>query len=108
LIRAFAPMPGRVFAVTFSRDGERIAVGSSTGSGGEVRVYHPCEGQLIWQQSSPCGIYTVAFRPDGGEVAAGGFDGQVVLFDARTGAIVRKFVPVPLATAPGVAAKGGS
>jgi WD40 repeat protein len=108
LIRAFTPMPGRVFAVAFSRDGERIAAGSSTGSGGEVRVWHPCEGQLIWRQPSPCGIYTVAFRPDGSTVAAGGFDGQVVLFDAHTGAPLRKFVPVPLATAPGVAAKGGS
>jgi hypothetical protein len=38
----------------------------------------------------------VAFRPHGHEVAAAGFDGEVVLLDAATGAPVRQFVPVPL------------
>ena len=42
------------------------------------------------------GIYTVAFSPDSATLAAGGFDGMVRLHDARTGAMKREFVPVPL------------
>jgi WD40 repeat protein len=96
LIRAFAAMPGRVFAVAFSADGEHVVAGSSTSGTGEVRVYHACDGEQLWRHESPCGIYAVAFRPHGHEVAAAGFDGEVVLLDAATGAPVRQFVPVPL------------
>ena len=41
-------------------------------------------------------VYTVAFRPDGREVAVGGFDGMLRIYDPDTGALVRQFVPVPL------------
>ncbi|HLQ38604.1 MAG TPA: c-type cytochrome domain-containing protein [Planctomycetota bacterium] len=99
LIRAFAAMPGRVFAVAFSSDGERIVAGSSSSGSGEVRVYHPCDGKQLWRYESPCGIYTVAFRPDGELVAVSGFDGNVVLLDAETGARVRQFPAVPLGSA---------
>jgi WD40 repeat protein len=108
LIRAFAPLPGRVFAVAFGADGERIVAGSSTGHGGEVAVYHPCDGERIWQQPWPCGIYTVAIRSDGALVAAGGFDGKVALFDAERGTVVRKFTPVPIVGAPPESAKAGA
>jgi hypothetical protein len=44
-------------------------------------------------------IYTVAFRPDGKEIASGGFDGLVYLNDPQTGKLIKQFVPVPVDSA---------
>jgi len=41
-------------------------------------------------------VFTLAFRPDGKEIAVGGFDGQVRLFDSVTGTLRKAFVPVPI------------
>ena len=37
-------------------------------------------------------VFAVAFRPDGVQVAVGGFDGHVRLFDVATGKLVKDFV----------------
>ena len=37
-----------------------------------------------------------AFRPDGKQVAIGGFDGSVRLHDAETGQLIKTFLPVPI------------
>ncbi len=39
LIRKFPPLKGRIFDVAISRDGKRIAAGSSLDGSGEVRIY---------------------------------------------------------------------
>ena len=41
-------------------------------------------------------MFAVAFRPDGKQVAVGGFDGKVRLYDATTGKLVKAFVPVKI------------
>lgn len=96
LLRAFAPLPGRVFAVAFSADGERVAAGSSNRGSGEVRVYQASDGAELCRYVSQGGIFSVAFAPDGETLAAGGFSGEVLLLDSRSGAVRRRFVPVPL------------
>ncbi len=96
LVRAFDPMPGRIGAVAFGKDGQRIAVASSFADGGEVRVYDAADGKLVWSHPEPVAIFTVAFSPDGSAVAIAGREGVVHRLDGATGAELGKFVPVPL------------
>ena len=100
LLREFAAMPGRVFGVAFNQDGTRIAAGSSSDGTGEVRVYNAADGAVVWKAEIPeGGIYTVDFSPDGKTVAAGGFDGDVRLFNAEDGTLIKRFLPVEIAGA---------
>ena len=86
LIRQFGAMPGRIYAVEYSRDGRRIVAGSSNQGTGEIRVYNAASTQLICKfQGEPGPIYTARFSPDGHQVAAAGFSGKVLLMDAATG-----------------------
>jgi WD40 repeat protein/mono/diheme cytochrome c family protein len=97
LIRAFPPLPGRLFAVKFSPDGNRILVGSSNDGTGEARVYQSADAKLVAELEGERGpVYAVAYRPDGKEVASAGFDGLVRLNDPEDGKLLREFVPVPL------------
>lgn len=98
LIRKFDAMPGRVFDVKFSRDGERIVAGSSWNGAGEVRVYNVADGKTLAMASIPeGGVFAVAFSPDGKFIASGGFDGLIRYHDAATGQLLRVFSPAPLA-----------
>jgi WD40 repeat protein len=42
------------------------------------------------------GVFALAYRPDGKQVASAGFDGVVRLNDVETGKLIKEFVPVPL------------
>jgi len=100
LIRAFSPLPGRIFAVKYSHDGNRIMAGSSSDGKGEVHVHQAADGKLVSKLEGQRGaVYAVAFRPDGKEVASAGFDGLVRLNNPDDGKLVREFVPVPLTNA---------
>lgn len=103
LIREYGRMPGRVFDGDFNADGSRLVAGSSEDRAGYARVYQTDDAALVCELAGQKGpVYAVAFRPDGTQVASGGFDGLVRLSDAQTGALLREFVPVPL-EAPAVA-----
>ena len=97
LIRAFDALPGRVFDVRFSKNGEVIAAGSSSRGTGEVRVYRAADGEEAWRFEAPGGVFALGFHPLSDELATAGFDGMVRLFDAQDGRLKREFVPVPLA-----------
>lgn len=104
LIRNYETMPGRLFEVRFSRDGGRIACGSSKDNTGEVRVYQTDDAKLVSKLAVPQGgIYALAFNPAGTQVASGGFDGIIRLSDAASGELIKEFPAVPLS--PAVAAK---
>jgi len=97
-LREFSPMKGRIFAITYSSDGNFFAAATSNEGQGEVYVYNAndpakamvkCEGQKG-------AVYAVSFSPDGKVIASSGFDGAVRLNDTTTGKLIKEFVSVPL------------
>jgi mono/diheme cytochrome c family protein len=105
LLREFSAMPGRVFGVAYSPDGNKIAAASSSDGLGQVRMYSAADGTVLWQVDVPeGGMYTVDFSPDGASLAAGGFDGDVRFLSAADGKLLNRFTPVEV-TGQTVAAK---
>jgi WD40 repeat protein len=99
-IREFQAMPGLVYAIACSPDGNLFVAGSSNEGTGEARVYNVNDGKLIAKLEGQKGaVFAAAYRPDGKEVATAGFDGVVRLNDPATGKLIKEFVPVPVAAA---------
>ena len=92
-----AKMPGRVFDVKFNADGSQLVAGSSSDGTGQVRVYNTADGKVISEIAMPeGGIYAVDFSRDGKTIASGGFDGTVRLHEAKSGKLIKEFVPVEI------------
>lgn len=96
-IRGYSKMPGRVVSLEFNSEGTRFVVGSSNATSGAARIYKTdAEAPQFELAGHKAGVFAVAFRPDGKQVATGGLDGVVRLFDAETGALLKEFVPVTI------------
>ena len=72
----------RVYDLEFHQDGKRLAVASGTpGRLGEVKVFDTQTGALVGDLLvSADAMFSVSFSPDGQQLAAGGADGSIVLF----------------------------
>lgn len=110
-LREFEAMPGRVYSVAYSADGNKIIAGSSFDGTGEVRVYDANDGRLIAKlKAEPGPVFAVDLTPDGLLGAAAGFDGKVRVFDASDGEtkgeLKHEFVPAPLESENEVALRG--
>lgn len=83
LVRTIVP-GGDPYGLAFSPDGRRLAVGV-----GNAAVVYETEtwGEVRRLQGHPNVILAVAWSPDGKTIAAGGFEGVSVLWDATTGAL---------------------
>ena len=104
LIRKFEEQEGKIFALAFSPDGSRIAVG---GVSSDVAIYDTESGQRVAAcKGHGGGVFVIAFHPSGGRLATGGFDGVVRVYDAESGSEVRSFVPVPVETAESASGSG--
>src|SRR5438552_1673672 len=94
LVRQLAAQDGAIFALDWSPDGMRVAVGGAAPS---VNIYDADTGLLLASCTGHvAGIYAVAFSPDSLHLATGGFDGQVRLYGAKDCTLEKSFVPVPL------------
>jgi len=92
-----------VAAVAFSRDGERAITGSKDET---LRLWSAADGKLIAEmtehkamlqreetqkpQAWSAGVESVAISPAGEVLASGSLDGRILLWDARTGAFLRR------------------
>jgi len=94
LLVTFPQQPGPVTAVAFSPDGSTVALGSM----GEARTYSAADpDKAILTLSGIQGpIYSIVYQPSAARLAVAGYDGAVRLFDAKTGNLVKQFVPVPI------------
>ncbi|MEO6036246.1 MAG: c-type cytochrome domain-containing protein [Verrucomicrobiota bacterium] len=100
-LRALERQPSAVHSITWSPDGNRVAVGSS----GEARIYSVADGKRTAVLAGNEGaIFAMSFHPSNNRIATGGFDGQVRIFDSTAGTLVTNFIPVALTMAKQVAA----
>jgi hypothetical protein len=82
LVRVFAGHSRKVFAVTYSPDGRRLASGGSDGA----VVWDAETGSRLLQLAAHWSwVHSVAFSPDGRWLAAGVDNGTVAVWDAQTG-----------------------
>jgi WD40 repeat protein/mono/diheme cytochrome c family protein len=111
LIKAYAPLAGRIFAAEWSADATRFVVAASNDGKGEVRVYAADQEQPVWSLPTGAPIYAATWRTTTGNatppaaptsdlIAAGGFDGRVVLIDAKDGHVIQSFDAAPTTAAP--------
>ncbi|MFO0981358.1 MAG: c-type cytochrome domain-containing protein [Planctomycetota bacterium] len=88
LVKAYAALDGRIFAIDWSPDGKRFAIGASLPGGrGEIRLYALDQDTPLWRLSTSGAIYALSFHPSGQVIAAGGFAGDVLLL-SESGAIL--------------------
>lgn len=80
---------GAVWAVAWSPDGARVVTGSTRDGQGVMAFDAPTGRSPTVLSPSSSRITCVAFSPDGAWLAAGGADGMLRLYDARTLAWVR-------------------
>ncbi len=87
-------MPANIKAIN-----EKVVTTRSAAEAAALEKYHK-EGvkQIANVKLPQGGVYSVAFRPDGKILAAGGADGFVRLFNPETGSLVKEFAPVTVKT----------
>src|SRR5262249_34599454 len=78
-----------VWAVTYSRDGQRLA---SAGLDNLVHIWNPDSGELLLTLKGHTGpVWSVTFSTDGTRIATGSDDATVRLWDATTGKELQSF-----------------
>ncbi|WP_397570497.1 c-type cytochrome domain-containing protein [Schlesneria sp. T3-172] len=96
-LRSYSPMPGRICSLQFNANGTRFVAGSSNATVGAARIYRTdSEKTEVELKGHSSGVFAVAFRPDGLQVATGGLDGLVRIFNAETGELLRELIPVTI------------
>lgn len=98
LVRKIERQDGAITALDWSPTGALIAV---AGASPNVNLYDPETGERKNScKGHTAGIYTVAFNPDGSQLATGGFDGKVRIYNTNDCSLLHSFIPVPLSAPP--------
>ncbi len=93
LVKTFERLGSPVAAVAFSADGKRLAIGATN----EVRIYDiETTSRALTLTGFDGPVYALEYSPDGATLATAGYDGQVRLFSAEDGRLIKAFVPVPV------------
>jgi WD40 repeat protein/mono/diheme cytochrome c family protein len=79
----------------------KIASAYSMEEKAEIERFTTAEVKRVAETKLSCGVYALAFSPDGATLAAAGEDGRVRLINTADGAVTKEFIPVPV-TAPAV------
>jgi WD40 repeat protein len=86
--------PGEVLDLATDAKQAKLAV---SGTGSDVRIYNLADSKRLANLTAvPAPVYGVALSADGTRVATGSFNGQVGIYDATTGKLIRQVVPVPV------------
>ena len=86
---SFKASPGRVYSLSVSPDGRRLATG---GDDHTIKLWDTATGQEVRRfLGHTASVMSVAFSPDGKWLATGGDDCSVLLWDSATGQKVRTF-----------------
>ncbi len=96
LIRAFESIPGRIYDLGWSPDGETLVAVSSTGKSGAIRAYKNVDGSTLWDHSFDAGLFTVSIHPEGERVTCAGSDGVLRRFLLKDGTLVDESIVLPL------------
>ncbi len=80
---------GEIWGVAYSPDGRTVATASRDASGhGKLVLWDVASSKArIWLEQ-PFGVRSVAFSPDGGMLAAGGWDNVVRIYEAHTAKLI--------------------
>lgn len=100
LIRAFQSLPGRIFCLDITNDGQYWVAGSSSKGRGTVILSKLEDAAVVWTLELPTPIYTVRFHPEAQQLAAAGTDGRIRVISFAQGTVEHEFIPVPLADSP--------
>ncbi len=94
LVKELERLPGPVYAIAYSPDGSRIALG---GAANEARLYDSKEAKrLATLKGHEGALFALAFHPTTNQLVTGGFDGKVRIYETTKGELVKAFVPVPI------------
>lgn len=87
LVRAYRKLEGRLSDLDFSPSGDRFICGASTALSGSAQICQTDDAAaVIALEGIASPVFAVAWRPDGQQVAVGGFDGRIQFFRADSGA----------------------
>lgn len=99
--------PPAVYCIAWSPDGKLLASGGYDRS---IKIWNAADGKVVKEikgydeKTSPKGhhdgIFSIAFSPDGKQIASGSSDRTIKLWNAADGSFVREFVNPTLKAAP--------
>jgi len=90
----FTSSSGRVWSAMFTPDGKRVL----TTDDKSARMWDAVSGQLLFTMSHGDTVYRAIFSPDGSRIITAGGDGSVRIWNAATGAPIRKLTSPPSGT----------